>query len=462
MNKELLICFYGDDFTGSTDAMEVLTKNGLRTVLFLDVPDADLLKERFPDLRSFGVAGVSRTMNPVQMDKQLKPLFQKIKTNKVPIFHYKTCSTFDSSAEVGSIGKVIDIGREILDSQKVIPLLVSAPSLNRYTVFGNHFATIGHNTYRLDRHPVMSQHPVTPMDEADLRVHLSKQTDSKISLFDIRHLADNHEIVAERYDAVIEKEKPDVLLFDALTKDDIKKVGNLIWNETKNGEVFVVGSSGVEYALTEYWSSSGLIEGKCKQDDSVLSGEQVIAVSGSCSPITQEQVEVALDHGFVGIKIAVVDFLNPVTAEKAYEEVLQQAYDILENGKSPIIYSALGPKDPSIEETKDYLNSNGEHLDMNQVLGQLYGRVIKSVILNTSINRVIVAGGDTSSYSTIEMGVFGLEMIAPIAPGAPLCRCYSEDPRFDGVELALKGGQLGQKDYFVRVQSGNKVGSKTP
>jgi hypothetical protein len=43
----------------------------------------------------------------------------------------------------------------------------------RYQAFGNLFATVEGTAYRLDRHPTMSRHPVTPMTEADLRLHLS-------------------------------------------------------------------------------------------------------------------------------------------------------------------------------------------------------------------------------------------------------------------------------------------------
>jgi hypothetical protein len=34
----LLLAYYGDDFTGSTDTMEVMTFNGLPTVLFVEPP----------------------------------------------------------------------------------------------------------------------------------------------------------------------------------------------------------------------------------------------------------------------------------------------------------------------------------------------------------------------------------------------------------------------------------------
>jgi len=60
----------------------------------------------------------------------------------------------------------------------------------RYCVFGNLYARLGAEgeVFRLDRHPSMSRHPITPMDEADLRLHLSKQTRKKIGLLDVTQL----------------------------------------------------------------------------------------------------------------------------------------------------------------------------------------------------------------------------------------------------------------------------------
>ena len=49
-----------------------------------------------------------------------------------------------------------------------MPLVVGAPQLKRYTAFGHLFAGYQGRTFRIDRHPVMSRHPVTPMDESDL------------------------------------------------------------------------------------------------------------------------------------------------------------------------------------------------------------------------------------------------------------------------------------------------------
>lgn len=457
MKKDHLLCFYGDDFTGSTDAMEALTKNGLRTVLFLETPDQVFLDEHFSDIQCFGVAGISRTMSPKDMETNLRPIIEKMKSYPVSIIHYKICSTFDSSPNIGSIGKVIDIAKEVFDTQEVVPLLVSAPELNRYTVFGNHFATVNNQTYRLDRHPTMSQHPITPMDEADLIKHLSKQTNSRISNFDINRLSESTVEIKQQYNNMLRDEKTDVVVFDALNNDDMREIGGLIWEQSDQETTFVVGSSGVEYALTKHWKTIGLTDGTYKNQIKLPAKEQVLAVSGSCSPVTEEQIEFALEKGFVGIKVPMIDLLEPRTTKDTFQSLLHQINEIIKCGRNPIIYSALGSEDPTIEEANNYLNTtkNGKY-NIGELLGRQLGLLIKEVVLQTSLKRIIIAGGDTSSYATKEMDIFGLEMIAPISPGAPLCTCYSNDPSFNGLELALKGGQLGSKDYFIRVAEGTK------
>src|SRR3954469_19668058 len=111
MSDGLLLTYYGDDFTGSTDAMESLTLAGAKTVLFLKPPDAAAL-ERHPGVRAVGVAGVTRSLPPDQLEAQLHPALIALKALGAPVVQYKVCSTFDSSPQVGSIGRVIDVGRD--------------------------------------------------------------------------------------------------------------------------------------------------------------------------------------------------------------------------------------------------------------------------------------------------------------------------------------------------------------
>src|ERR1700731_1513541 len=90
----LRFVFYGDDFTGSTDALEVLAFAGWRCALFLDTPGQELL-ERFEYLDAIGIAGTSRGMSPEEMDAHLPQIFNRLVQIGAPLIHYKVCSTFD-------------------------------------------------------------------------------------------------------------------------------------------------------------------------------------------------------------------------------------------------------------------------------------------------------------------------------------------------------------------------------
>src|ERR1044072_9897824 len=95
-SNNILLAFYGDDFTGSTDALEFMTRAGAKTALFIEPPTAEQLKN-YPGLNAFGVAGKTRAMPPAEMEQTLLPAFEKLKATGVRHVHYKRCSTFDSS-----------------------------------------------------------------------------------------------------------------------------------------------------------------------------------------------------------------------------------------------------------------------------------------------------------------------------------------------------------------------------
>jgi 3-oxoisoapionate kinase len=445
-DPQLLLAFYGDDFTGSTDAMEALAKSGLRTVLFLSPPSAALLKEKFSDLRCVGVAGTSRAMSPAEMDAEVEPVLRELWSIGAPVTHYKVCSTFDSSPEAGNIGHIADMAHRTLVPDQVISILAGAPPLRRYTVFGNHFAAAGEEIYRLDRHPTMSRHPSTPMHEADLRVHLSHQTKSSIGLMSVTDLAGDDGRVDACQSAKLE-EKPGMLLYDALTDEHLRTVGRLIWQHGQRAPHFVVGSSGVEYALAAHWRASGIIGKQPAVFAPLKPVKQLLVVSGSASPMTAQQIEWAGQNGFDCIRIPTEGFIRPGAADNAHQQLVEQGLKSFSSGKSVLLYSAAGPEDPSIKATREQLAAHAGG-STARVLGTAMGRMTRELLERTGLRRVVIAGGDTSSYATQELRLYGLEMMAELTPGAPLCRAYSDNAQFDGLEIALKGGQMGKVDYF--------------
>ncbi len=452
MSDRLLLSFYGDDLTGSCDAMEALALGGARTALFLEPPSPELLRERFSGLQAVGVAGVSRTMTPAQMDETLPSVFARIGQLDAAIFHYKVCSTFDSSPEVGSIGRAIDIGQRVFNS-RFTPLLVGAPALKRYCLFGNLFATVGDETFRLDRHPTMSRHPVTPMTESDLRLHLSRQTDKRIALLDILNLTGSREEVDRKLARVLD-DQPEIVLFDTLDEARMEEAGRLIWSRRDDTTLFVAGSSGVEYALTAHWREAGVTTGPASYP-APGPVEQIVVVSGSCSPVTRGQIEWAVENGFAGIELNAARLADPGHCQAERVEVKRKALDVLATGRSLVLFSALGPDDPKIEATMLEMREAGfdPQVARERLAGQ-QGIILRELLEATGLRRTVIAGGDTSSHAARQLGIYALELLTPIAPGSPLCRASSSDQRFDGLEIALKGGQGGKADYFGRVLAG--------
>lgn len=449
--NDLLISFYGDDFTGSTDVMESLTFSGFRTVLFLE-PPTDEQVAALGNVRAIGVAGRTRSMSPDTAEAELRPVFDAFRRLKTPLVHYKTCSTFDSSPDIGSIGRAIDVGCEIFESAYV-PLVVGAPILRRYCAFGNLFASSGldSDVFRLDRHPTMSRHPTTPMDEADVRLHLAKQTEKSIGLIDLSQLSD----AVDRIDGLI-GEGNQIVLFDTVSDEDLQKVGKAIWENREKG-MFLAGSSGGEYALAAYWREIGeLTDAEVPRVSSV---DQIAVVSGSCSPVTGQQIARASAEGFELFALAT----DKLVTDEVVSEVnrgVEAACSAMARGKSVIVHTGRGPEDPRISDTLRALErqgfSDGEARSRTaELIGSGLGRLLKGIMRRTGLKRVATTGGDTSYYVAKQMGVTALEAIGPMAPGSPLCRVYSADRAIDGCEVTFKGGQVGNVDFFSRVLSGS-------
>ncbi|MDP4075830.1 four-carbon acid sugar kinase family protein [Acidovorax sp. A1169] len=116
------------------------------------------------------MAGAARAMAPETMRVELQPVGRFFAQMRVPVLHYKVCSTFDSAPQVGGIGVAVHTLRQHVENG-FVPIVGGQPSLGRYCVFGNLFARAGSapSVHRIDRHPTMSRHPVTPMQESDLR-----------------------------------------------------------------------------------------------------------------------------------------------------------------------------------------------------------------------------------------------------------------------------------------------------
>jgi 3-oxoisoapionate kinase len=429
--NNILLAFYGDDFTGSTDALEFICRAGAKAMLFIHPPTKEQLN-KFPHLNAFGVAGKTRALSPEQIEQILVPAFEQMKSTGARHVHYKVCSTFDSSPTTGSIGKAIDCGANVF-TNGIIPVLGGAPALGRYCLFGNLFARMGIGSngkiYRLDKHPSMSRHPVTPATESDLCEHLGKQTNKKIGLIDVLQLAcPVNEWTTQKEDEVI--------MMDVLAEADLLKIGEWMDKQPNNkNALFSVGSSGVEMALGKYWNQKGLLEPVTSWPHSGKA-DSMLVISGSCSPVTKGQIEWAKANGFAEVIVKPDGLL---TDGIVVHETLKQVHHHLQKQKQIIIHTGY---------RQDYDVSS-------EKLGNVLGTIAKEAVRTNYIQRVVICGGDTSSYAAEAMEIEAVEMIAPLISGAPLCKAFSKHKSINGLEVNFKGGQVGAENYFGVLSAGS-------
>jgi len=444
------LTFYGDDFTGSTDVLEALALAGAPAMLFLEPPTAEELRA-YPNLAAVGVAGTGRSQSPQWMDEHLTGIFARLRSLGAPICHYKTCSTFDSSPEVGSIGKAADIGRRLFG--RPVLCVVGVARLRRFVMFSNLFAASSvsgaDEVFRIDRHPTMSRHPTTPMREADLRVHLGAQTQARIAGFDFTRMLkpgafdDLQTLSAEA----------DIIVLDTFDDATTAATGELLADFAARGQTFVVGSSGVEYALAHALTRRGMLP-RAMPSAAAGPADRLLAICGSCSPVTERQIAAAEAEGF---RVLAID-TAALVAGNADEIVAGVVGDIaraFSECSGVVVHTARGPADPRLGPTRAALKARGySDSDSARVLGEALGRIMRGSIEASGLGRVVLAGGDSSSHAVSAMGVTALGVAASLVPGAPLCRIFAAGTPIDGVEICLKGGQVGGPRYFAQVLAG--------
>ena len=453
LQEGVLVAWYGDDFTGAAAVTEVLSFAGLPSMLFLDVPTQTQL-DRYPGLRGIGVASTARAQTPAWMNAELPNVFDRLAKLNPALVHYKVCSTLDSSPEIGSIGRAIEFAADRF-SPSVVPVHVAAPQLRRYQCFGHLFAGQADAVFRLDRHPVMAHHPVTPMAESDVALHIGKQSERlDMSLMSLEALAVGVDDLAQWHAAP--KGRIAAVTLDCIDAVSEAAAGRLIW-QGRTTNPFVVGSQGVEYALVRHWRESGYLANH-PPPGSIGRARAMVTVSGSVSPTTADQIAWSRQNGFACISF---DAARACTGddrlEREISRVVDEALSAIASGRDPLVHTAEGSDDPAVARFRQAVATSNRDLSAaNRIVGQALGRVLHRVLERSGATRAVVSGGDTSGYATRQLGIFALSALAPTIPGAAIFRAHAAG-HMDGLELALKGGQMGSPDYFGWVRSGGGI-----
>ncbi len=434
MTEPLRLAWYGDDFTGSADTLATLAAAGWRVALFLQPPDATL-RACFGPLQALGVAGTARALAPAAMRAQIEPVAACFEALRPAVTHYKCCSTFDSAPAVGNLAVGLQALRRPLHDD--VSLVVGGqPGLGRLCVAGTLFASAGQGgpLHRIDRHPTMSVHPVTPLHEADLRRHLAGLGLADVGLLDLRHLDEDDDAAldaafADRLAGL--PPGPGALLVDVARQAHLGRIGRWLVARARQRSQLVLGASSVAQAVV-----AGHGDGLPAAAGGVpAAAGPVFLLVGSQSPVSAAQCE----HARAAYRVEAFDPAALLASPAAWQALAQRCASALQAG-----HSVMARTTPATRRGPPPL-----------AVADLGGRLLAEVLARVpALRRIGIAGGDSSSLAVQALGAQALSWIGPLAPGVPLLRLHAADARLDGLALMLKGGQMGPPEIFLRLLQG--------
>jgi uncharacterized protein YgbK (DUF1537 family) len=404
-----------DDFTGGTDLAGMLATAGMRTVQVVGVPS----EAQAPDADAVVVSLKSRTCPADEaVAASLAALAWLRAAGCLQVF-FKICSTFDSTPR-GNIGPVADALLESLGAG--IALTCPAFPANGRTVYQGHLF-VGD---ALLSDSGMRDHPLTPMTDANLVRVLQAQTPHRVGLVDHAVVSAGADAIAARLEALRASGCRHAIA-DAITDADLFSLATAC-----AGLPLLVGGSGLAQGIP---ANFGIAGGRDPAFERRPTGRRAI-VSGSCSVATNAQVLHFREAGGAAFRV------DPVTLAGGADvvgEALAWARPRLASGPV-LVYATATPDEVRVAQA-----SLGA-----ERAGQLVESALAAIaegLVDGGVDRLIVAGGETSGAVVQRLGLSRLRVGPTIDPGVPW---MAADGARAGLFLALKSGNFGSKDFFTK------------
>ena len=420
------VTIIADDNTGATDAAGMLTSYGAKAVLLMnqDYLESSEIRDNF-DVIVLGTR--IRSIEPEEAREKTEKAVSAV-YKKSDLIQLKYCSTFDSNPK-GNIGQSLDAALSVISFPST-PVCPALPVNGRTTYMGYHF--VGN---QLLSESSLRNHPLNPMEDSNLVRWLSYQTKIPVGLID-------YSVLKEGKTAVLNKrkelEKNGIIyhVTDAVCQENID-----IITEAYADTGFLSGGSGISASIGRLFFKTDPSEHSDKRLNQL--GNKTLIISGSDSRATQKQKEKALSDGFVLIAVNPYEILDDsadvgkTTAEAA------QAY---KDGSNVILTVDNTGKNNSTDVKTESKKRGFTAEQTGEKIGLFLGRAAKAITENLDIDRLLVAGGETSGVVCQECGIEALDVGKQIDPGVPYCFPLGKTKPM----VVLKSGNFGAEDLFIK------------
>ena len=340
-------------------------------------------------------------------------------------YYFKYCSTFDSTAR-GNIGPVTDALMDALGAD----FTIATPAFpeNGRTIFRG-YLFVGD---LLLSESGMKDHPLTPMNDANLVRVLQAQTRRKVGLVAYPVLARGADAVRERI-AGLKTEGAGIAVVDALSQADLRCLAEAC------GEFpLVTAGSGLGLGIADWHRREGRLRGATTAATLPRIEGHAAALSGSCSTATNGQVA----EWAKARPAFCVDPMKLAQGQPVVDEALAWAKPRLAAG--PVLIYATGAP----HEVKAVQAALGA-----ETAGGLVEAAFAAIargLVEAGVRRLVIAGGETSGAVVNALGVKSLRIGPQIDPGVPWTASLDAGNDAAPLALALKSGNFGTPDFFAK------------
>ena len=407
----MLLGCIGDDFTGSSDLANTLSKQGMRTVQYTGIPNVPAAA----DVEAGVVALKSRSIEPSEAVRQSLAALVWLQDQGCEQIFFKYCSTFDSTAE-GNIGPVIDALADALGAYHVI-VCPAFPGTGRSIYQGHLFVKDA-----LLSESGMQSHPLTPMTDPDIRRFLAHQSNNAVGHVNAEAVLAGTQKIKEALNAEHKAGKR-LIVVDALRDFDLIQIG-----AAADGLPLVTGGSGMALGLPANFSGRG----KITTLHTPWQGQsgQCVALSGSCSIATRTQVAL---HSKTNPSYE-IDAIKVIQGLLTAEEVVDW---LLAAEGITLAFSSAEPTAVLAIQQQFGRDTSATALE------SFFSEVARQLVQG-GVTKILTAGGETSGAVVEGLQLNRLEIGPEIDPGVPALRANSK------LVIALKSGNFGAPNYFEK------------
>ena len=413
----MLLGCIADDFTGATDLANTLVKAGMNTIQSIGVPAPGM---DIGETDAVVIALKSRTNPAADAVNDSLAALAWLRERGARQILFKYCSTFDST-DAGNIGPVADA---LLDAMGA-----------DFTIFCPAFPETGRSIYKgylfvgdvLLNESGMENHPLNPMTDANLVRVLQRQTENKAGLVPLSTVRGGADAIRGRFED-LRSEGVRHAIVDAVFDADLIEIGHASKHLS-----LITGGSGIAMGLPDNFRADGFLVDHFTPALPQIVGRSVV-LAGSCSKMTRAQIV----HTRRNWPSHNIDPWDIAAGKDVAATVLEWAD--AEGGQSPVlIYSSADPDEVAAVQAEFGREKAGALVE--ETMGE-----IARGLLDRGVNRLVVAGGETSGAVVKALDVHALRIGPEIDPGVPWTEAIGGVP----LALALKSGNFGAEDFFEK------------